>query len=47
MQLGYFARHNSSCAHFGAAAVTVIAGPLDCLGVNAKLHNCHVQQPSR
>ncbi|HEY6933833.1 MAG TPA: hypothetical protein VI452_10570 [Marmoricola sp.] len=47
LQRGYFARHNDSCAHLGTVAVTVVAGPLNYVGVNPKVHNCRVPQPSK
>ena len=46
-QRGYYASHSNSCAHFGTVAVTVVAGPLNYFGVNPKVHNCHVPQPSK
>jgi len=46
VQRGYFKSNNDSCAHAGTAAVTVVAGPLNYMGVNPKVHNCKVPQPS-
>lgn len=46
-QRGYFGSHNNSCARSGTVAVTVVAGPLNYVGVNPKVHNCHVPQPSK
>jgi hypothetical protein len=46
-QRGYFGSNNSSCARAGTVAVTVVAGPLNYVGVNPKVHNCHVPQPSK
>ena len=46
-QRGYLGGSNS-CAHVGTVAVTVLAGPLNYLGVNPKI-SCDVTlpQPSR
>ncbi|MGN6131651.1 MAG: hypothetical protein ACTHOK_15020 [Nocardioidaceae bacterium] len=46
-QRGYFASNNDSCAHVGTVVVTVVAGPLNYAGVNPKVHNCRVPQPSK
>jgi hypothetical protein len=46
-QRGYYGSHNNSCAHVGTIAVTVVAGPLNYVGVNPKVHNCRVPQPSK
>ncbi len=46
-QRGYLTnKHGVSCHTFGDTAVTVIAGPLNYLGVNPKVH-CKVPQPSK
>lgn len=45
-QRGYFKDEQTSCASAGTVAVTVIAGPLNYLGVNPKVTNCHLPQPS-
>lgn len=44
-QRGYFDGSDANCAKAGTIAVTVIAGPLNYLGVNPKI-NCSVPQPS-
>jgi ABC-type dipeptide/oligopeptide/nickel transport system permease subunit len=44
-QRGYFGGDTDSCAEAGTIAVTVIAGPLNYLGVNPKV-NCDVPEPS-
>jgi hypothetical protein len=46
-QRHYFENHNDSCAETGTVVVTVIAGPLNYLGANPKVHHCKVPQPSR
>jgi hypothetical protein len=35
-----------SCAKAGTILVTILAGPLNYVGVNPKIH-CHVPQPSK
>jgi hypothetical protein len=45
-QRGYYNSDRESCAHGGTIAVTVIAGPLNYVGVNPKVH-CRVPQPSK
>jgi hypothetical protein len=37
---------NTSCARFGTIAVTILAGPLNYVGANPKVH-CHVPEPSK
>lgn len=44
-QRGYYHSKNSSCAGVGTAAVTIVAGPLNYVGANPKVH-CSVPQPS-
>jgi hypothetical protein len=45
-QRGYYNNSPKSCAQGGTIAVTVVAGPLNYVGVNPKVH-CSVPQPSR
>jgi len=45
-QRGYFTHAAQSCAGAGTIAVTVIAGPLNYVGVNPKVTDCNVPQPS-
>ncbi|MFC7449894.1 hypothetical protein [Rhodococcus daqingensis] len=46
-QRGYFGSDTpTSCATAGTIAVTVIAGPLNYLGVNPKIADCTLPQPS-
>lgn len=45
-QRDYFKGGQTSCASAGTIAVTVIAGPLNYFGVNPKVTNCHLPQPS-
>jgi hypothetical protein len=44
-QRGYFQNAESSCAEAGNVAITVVAGPLNYVGVNPKVE-CTVPQPS-
>jgi hypothetical protein len=45
-QRGYFSSSNDNCAEVGTTVVTVVAGPLNYVGVNPKI-NCDVPEPSR
>jgi hypothetical protein len=45
-QRGYFSRANTNCASAGTTVVTILAGPLNYLGVNPKI-NCEIPQPSK
>jgi hypothetical protein len=45
-QRHYFSGSRPSCAKLGTIAVTVVAGPLNYLGVNPKIR-CEVPEPSR
>jgi hypothetical protein len=45
-QRGYFNTSKDSCAKAGNTLVTIVAGPLNYIGVNPKVV-CHVPQPSR
>jgi hypothetical protein len=46
-QRDYFKHNNASCAKAGTVALTVLAGPLNYVGVNPKVHDCKVPQPSK
>jgi hypothetical protein len=45
-QRGYFNSGEANCAKAGTIAVTVVAGPLNYMGVNPKI-SCEVPQPSQ
>jgi hypothetical protein len=45
-QRGYFSGNDANCAKVGTIAVTVVAGPLNYVGVNPKIH-CQTPQPSK
>lgn len=44
-QRDYFSGSSASCAKVGTTLVTILAGPLNYLGVNPKI-DCEVPQPS-
>ncbi|NEW35788.1 hypothetical protein GV791_24940 [Nocardia cyriacigeorgica] len=46
VQRGYFTEREQNCASLGTVAVTVIAGPLNYAGVNPKVNDCKLPQPS-
>jgi hypothetical protein len=46
-QRGYFSGSDTNCAKAGTIAVTIVAGPLNYVGVNPKIHSCRVPQPSK
>jgi hypothetical protein len=45
-QRHYFSGSDANCAKFGTVAVTIVAGPLNYLGANPKVH-CATPQPSK
>jgi hypothetical protein len=45
-QRGYFSGSSSNCAEAGNTVITIIAGPLNYVGVNPKV-TCDVPQPSQ
>jgi hypothetical protein len=45
-QRGYFTNAAQNCASAGTIALTVIVGPLNYVGVNPKVTNCNMPQPS-
>lgn len=45
-QRDYFESAPRDCAGAGTIAVTVIAGPLNYAGVNPKVDDCNVPEPS-
>jgi hypothetical protein len=47
VQRHYFSGSAANCAKAGTIAVTIVAGPLNYLGVNPKVTSCHVPQPSK
>lgn len=48
LQRGYFSEDSkTSCAEVSTIVVTVVAGPLNYLGVNPTIDDCDVPEPSR
>jgi hypothetical protein len=46
VQRDYFSGGSANCAKTGTVLVTVVAGPLNYLGANPKVH-CKTPQPSK
>jgi hypothetical protein len=46
-QRDYFRTGSTSCATAGSVALTVVAGPLNYAGVNPKVEQCRLPQPSQ
>ena len=44
-QRGYFAQSDVNCAELGTVVVTILAGPLNYVGINPQIQ-CEVPQPS-
>ncbi|HET6876734.1 MAG TPA: hypothetical protein VFH38_04340 [Jatrophihabitans sp.] len=47
LQRGYYSSAKTNCASAATIAVTILAGPLNYAGVNPKVAECHVPQPSK
>jgi hypothetical protein len=45
-QRGYYGSSNESCANLSTTLVTIVAGPLNYVGVNPKV-KCNLPQPSK
>lgn len=45
-QRGYYSNSQTNCAGVGTIVVTILAGPLNYVGVNPKVADCHLPQPS-
>jgi hypothetical protein len=45
-QRHYYTESNENCAKAGTIAVTIVAGPLNYMGVNPKV-SCRLPQPSQ
>lgn len=45
-QRDYFEADPTSCTSAGTIAITVVAGPLNYLGVNPKIKDCRLPEPS-
>ena len=46
-QRDYFSGDDASCGRAGTVALTVIAGPLNYVGLNPKVDDCNVPEPSQ
>ena len=46
-QRHYYSSSSTGCASVGTVVVTIIAGPLNYLGVNPKVNHCSVPAPSK
>ena len=46
-QRGYFESSETNCATAGSIALTVVVGPLNYAGVNPKVTDCDLPQPSQ
>lgn len=47
VQRDYFNAENPNCRKTGTVVVTILDGPLNYLGVNPKVKNCDLPEPSR
>jgi hypothetical protein len=47
VQRGYFSSASTNCAGVGTIALTIVAGPLNYLGVNPKVTDCNLPEPSK
>lgn len=46
-QRGYYDSSPTNCSSVGTIATTILAGPLNYLGVNPKISDCQLPQPSK
>jgi hypothetical protein len=46
-QRDYFSTAESNCATAGSIALTVVSGPLNYAGVNPKVTDCNLPEPSQ
>lgn len=46
-QRGYYSSDDTNCASLGTITVTILAGPLNYVGVNPKIEDCELPQPSQ
>jgi hypothetical protein len=46
-QRDYFTNQDKNCAEFGTVIITVVAGPLNYIGLNPKVNDCKTPQPSQ
>ena len=46
-QRGYISGDDAGCAELGTIALTVVAGPLNYVGLNPTVEECSLPQPSQ
>jgi hypothetical protein len=46
-QRDYFSNSQTNCATAGSIALTVVVGPLNYAGVNPKVTDCNLPEPSQ
>lgn len=46
-QRDYYSSSRTNCAGVGTVVVTILAGPLNYVGVNPKISHCNVPTPSK
>jgi hypothetical protein len=46
VQRDYFSSASTNCAGVGTIALTIVAGPLNYFGVNPKVTDCELPEPS-
>jgi hypothetical protein len=46
-QRDYFSTSENNCATAGSIALTVLVGPLNYTGVNPKVTDCNIPEPSQ
>jgi len=46
-QRDYFSGNDANCAKVSTIAVTIVAGPLNYVGVNPKIQDCETPKPSK
>ncbi|HEX6686210.1 MAG TPA: hypothetical protein VF062_25780 [Candidatus Limnocylindrales bacterium] len=46
-QRGYFSSSDNNCAEIGSTVLTIVAGPLNYVGINPKVDCTEVPQPSQ
>jgi hypothetical protein len=46
-QRDYFSGDDTNCAKAGTVVVTIVAGPLNYVGVNPKVKDCDLPEPSK
>lgn len=47
VQRDYFSGSDANCAKVSTIAVTIVAGPLNYVGLNPKIRDCETPKPSK